>query len=283
MLSIGITTGISAALLWAIYDIIAKDFSVKYGNVRAALFATSGAALVMLLGSIVFPSFTINAYDVFLITIAGISSGIAYSLFYISLKDSQVTNTVALVQIQPAVLALFGIFILNESMSNTAILGIVLVFAGSLFVVIDRSFRIDQKLIPAAFAMLLWGLGWIPIAYVIFAMNNFIVPQFLAMLFTIATVIAFTHFSNPKLLKETFAKQKFSMAKAASLGLFNGVAIVLFGAAAFANEIAKAGTLMAFTPVAVAILGAILFRDKLTKGQTLGLLIAVVGAIILAY
>ena len=71
-------------------------------------------------------------------------------LYFKSLETEQLTNAVALSEITPAILTLFGMFVLQEVGNPMEVIDIILIFAGAFLRHKHRGLKINRKLVPCA-------------------------------------------------------------------------------------------------------------------------------------
>ena len=113
--------GLVAALVnlftLSIGDSIAKRVSVELGNYGAALFILGIGVLPLLVFFFAVPQNQIGMGVLVLSLVAGVFLAIGNILIYKSLETEQVSETMSLVNIGPALLIIFGFLVLQETVN----------------------------------------------------------------------------------------------------------------------------------------------------------------------
>lgn len=271
---------------WALDDFLLKRIITKLGVIRPAImmigFGVIPIIILTLAGSFAIPSL----YVIILSIVAGIFFFLGYILDFKSLETEQVTNTIALGELQSAIIVLFGIFALAENASPIVILGIVIVFVGAVLVGIERRMRFNKKLLPAVFANVSWAIYWVILSFAILSYHSFVVPLLIARsagFIGIAASVAIFGLSTKKGKKVSKAALGYSaIALMLMIGIFDSIGNLSFGYVALSNIIAIGASITALVPVIVGVLGKVFYKDKLTLIQLLGFTMCVIGAIVIS-
>ncbi|MDE1767411.1 MAG: hypothetical protein KGI27_14230, partial [Thaumarchaeota archaeon] len=101
------------------------------------------------------------------------------------------SKTIATNEIQPVVLVLLGTLILGEALSNIAVLGILLIFAGVSLVVINQGFSFNRKLIPGIVGSGSWAIYWLIMTYAIQGSGNFALCVFISQLICMGMMLVY--------------------------------------------------------------------------------------------
>lgn len=127
----GIACGALAAITFALYTILMKDFSSKYGPLLATSFSTFAAGVIygcilMLLGKISIPRLTWYESLSLLHVAIGVT-GIAYVTFFKAIQHFGPVRTSVVFYLKPAVASLLAFLFLSESISVQKIVGTMIV------------------------------------------------------------------------------------------------------------------------------------------------------------
>ncbi len=267
------------AVLWSISGIIIKRVSSKFGNLFATAAVGAGnvivlSAVVLLLGNL-----GISAYAAGLSVAGGIITGVGYLLFYKSLQKQQASNTFSTIEIQVAILFLYGVLVLGEAVSALDVLGIVIIALGTIAVSIEKM-KFNKGLLPAIVAQVFWALGWIFLVYPISVTPNHILPNLISFIAALGMVclILLACKINKKLDLHPDSK---GVAVGISAGLFSGSGNAVYTLLIYLKELALSAPISNSTPIIIAVIAHFVYKERLSAIQILGIIAVVLGAVIL--
>jgi drug/metabolite transporter (DMT)-like permease len=272
--------------LWSFDNFLLKRVVSGNGVIRPAVLMIGFGVIptVILFG---FSNLGIpSSYVIILSILAGVFFFLGYLLNFKSLKTEQVTNTIALGELQNAIIVAFGIFALAEKANSFVIIGILIVFLGSALVTIDKQLKLNKKLLPAMLANISWAIYWILLSFAILSYHNFAGPLLIArtagLIGIVISVAVFGFATNHKKKKIKMEVSYGLIGIMVVIGIFDGIGNLSFGYVALSNIIAIGGTITALVPVITGILGRIFYKDKLTSIQLIGFMMCVFGAVIIS-
>ena len=232
------------------------------------------SAVVLFLGNL-----RIGAYVAGLSVASGIITGIGYLLFYKSLQGQQASNTYSVIEIQVAILFLYGVLVLGEAVSALDVLGVVIILLGTLAVSIEKA-KFNRGLLPAIAAQVFWALGWIVLVYPISVTPNRILPNLVSFTATLAMVCVILRVYKASRKLDVHPDRK-GTATGISAGLFSGSGNALYTMLIYFKELALSAPISNTTPIIVAVIAHFVYKEKLSLVQALGIVAVVLGAIML--
>jgi len=145
---VGIFLAVAAGTSYALYTMLSKDLLDEH-PAGAVLTVTFSLGVIMLLPVLIFgdlswlkePSGMAVALHLGVVTV-----GFAYLLFAIGLAVIPVATAATLTLAEPLTAGLLGVFLLGETLTATAVLGIALLLAGLLILTVQRSTPTTTKL-----------------------------------------------------------------------------------------------------------------------------------------
>ena len=219
-----------------------------------------------------------------------------YIFYYKALSQAEVSKVTIFSNIQPLIIFTFGLFFLGEGISAIPLLGAVLIFIGSSLGIYEKGIRIDRKLVPAVFANASWGIYWIFMSSAV-NVGNYITPLLAARAIAFIAVMLFymgqekgntasakakTHAKNNK-NRHIGAIALTLLIIGLFIASFVDSGINIFFSLAISLSFAVLGSaIIAFAPMITAVIGKVAFNDRLRAHQLLGLIIAVIGAVLIA-
>ena len=221
-----------------------------------------------------------------------------YILYYKALSQAEVSKVTIFSNIQPLIIFIFGLFFLKEGISTIPFLGAILIFIGSSLGIYERGLTIDKKLVPAVLANVSWGVYWIFMASTVTS-GNYITPLLIARAIAFVAVALFyinrKNLIVPDKSKSARPKRKDSRRRhtgyailllsaiAVLIGSFVDSGINITFSLAISLSFAVLGSaIIAFAPMITAVIGRIAFEDRLKPYQIMGLVMAVIGAALVA-
>jgi len=219
-----------------------------------------------------------------------------YIFYYKALSQAEVSKVTIFSNIQPLIIFVFGLFFLKEGISIIPLVGALLIFIGSSLGIYEKGIRIDRKLVPAVFANASWGIYWIFMSSAV-NVGNYITPLLVARAIAFIAVMLFYIGQEKGNTVSAKAKTHAKNNKNRHIGTialtllivglfiasFVDSGINIFFSLAISLSFAVLGSaIIAFAPMITAVIGKVAFDDRLMAHQLLGLVIAVIGAVLIA-
>ncbi len=262
---------------------IGKYVLKSSGNYRYSMVLLGVGILPMMAYVAAAGAGNMSILDVALSAAAGVISAGAIIIYYRSLELQQETNVAALTEVQPALLFLFGVFVLGETINSIEIAGILAIFIGAAFVMTTRKMRLNMLLVPVIIANALWAVQWVVFDYVIGSYGGYVLPiligRIISFAFVSAYVLGFRKVDPNVSRYRNMAPAYLILGLMALVGILDGSANILFAIVVKSNIIAIGSVIYATMPIVAALLARIFYRDGLSNIQKAGLVIAVLGAI----
>ncbi|WP_461505239.1 DMT family transporter [Pseudothermotoga elfii] len=114
----GLICGVGAAITFALYTVLMKDFTLKYGSMNATAFSTLFAgivygAILLLAGKLDIPEVALNGWIILLYS-AIFVTGLAYVTFFKAVEKLGPSRASLVFYLKPAVASFFAFLILSE-------------------------------------------------------------------------------------------------------------------------------------------------------------------------
>ncbi|MCS7175008.1 DMT family transporter [Pseudothermotoga sp.] len=127
----GIFCGIAASITFALYTVLMRDFSVKYGALLATSISTLAAglvygALLAVFGRLSVPSLSWPDWSILLYVGIGIT-GVAYVTFFKAMQRFGPVRTSLVFYLKPALASFLAAIFLSETISAQKVLGTIIV------------------------------------------------------------------------------------------------------------------------------------------------------------
>ncbi len=259
-------------LFWVFDDIASKVFIKRLGkDISIVLILAIGIVPIFLL-NITISTFKIDFLSIFSGIISGIFLFFGYYLVYQSVKYRGVSNSFIIVEIQPIILALFGLLVLNEYLSLYRYILSIFIITGLSLILINDKIKIDKKLVPSLVGNISWTSYWL--VFIIFSnINNYL---------TILSIARITSF----LLSLCFIKKENKKFSASIIilillaGIADGAANSIFGFIANIHQLTLGSILLTLDPIIVWLFGYIIYKERITDLQKIGFTIATVSYIL---
>ena len=290
MIGIGILAAFVAVVLWSISQLISKAVAPKLGTSKTAALVVSAGILPMLLLFLISPA-VLSVYNTLLSVAAGVPLAVGYILFYKSVESQNISNISGIDLLQPAVLAVYGIFVLSEPINRLQIIGTIAVFIGIALISKKKDGKFNRRLIPAALGNVVWAFYWIILSSVISSSNQYVLPLLIsritAAIITIFALGFLLSSGNRSRLKADVGRTlKLSLAAVIILGfieaMFDGGGNIIFGIVVNNGALALGAVLTALQPALIAFAAYYIYKERLTKVQTIGIIAAIAGALLIA-
>lgn len=286
MLGLGLLAALLSLFFFSIGDTISKKASEILGH-RISAAIVVGAGTIPLGISLLFVQPNVFSLGILEFTvISGAFGALGFILVFKSLETEQVTNTMVLVNLQYAIVVLFGILVLSESVGAPHYISLLVIFIGALLVTTTKGFKINTRLVPAILGTVCWGLGIVTIVYALTIYQNTT-----TMFFFFGRAMGFTFFllyflyllmqkgGKNKIIPKKFKLQSLLLPLIA--GISNGLALMMIVFVTLYKFVAIGGAILALEPILIAIYGYLFYKDKLTTLQLIGMVIAVLGGVML--
>ncbi|HBT39157.1 MAG: Uncharacterized protein XD58_1012 [Thermotoga sp. 50_1627] len=128
---LGIVFGISASISFALYTILMKDFSNRYGPLLATSVSTFAAGIVYGLLLVIFGRLSlpdVNWYEGLILLYVGIGvTGVAYVTFFKAIQHFGPVKTSIIFYLKPAVASFLAFLLLSETINAQKIVGTIIV------------------------------------------------------------------------------------------------------------------------------------------------------------
>ena len=285
MLDLGLAVALVAMLCFTASDTISKSVSAKIGNKRTATVMFSASVLPLLVGGYFFGLGEISAVAVVLSFASGIVYGIAYLLLYKSLETEQVANTISLTGIEWALIVLFSVFVLGESITALQLLCFIGIFAGTFLVTTEKGFEFNKGYVPAMLGFAASAVVYILLIYALKGSSGIILPTLINRIAAASMLIAFIRVSpetNKKFKSIKLLDNKNVLVKNTMMGLFTGGASLAFLSLAVLNFVAVGSVIVAIEPAIVILLGYLLYKERFVRHQIVGFAILLTSIIVLS-
>ena len=283
-----IIAALSASLLWGFEDALSKKPVSKLGISLTTSIILVVGLLPFAIVAMLYPS-SMTYFGIVLSAIAGLFWGAGFMLIYKSVSTENVTSTFVINEILPAIIILFGIIGLGEKISLMNSLLIVVIFCGSVIVMLSENLKFNLRLLSAVLANISWGLFWVLMIEVIHTSGSFAEPLLIARIVAAAAVVVFFFISSNRVRHTAKTRHLpairslyIPIAMAALIGIIDALGNDAFGFVSTTSFVAIGAGIIAISPIFVALLGRLFYKDKLRSLQWTGFGIMVVAAILLA-
>lgn len=283
MTDLGVVAIAITVVAWAISLTLERRIASIAGNLRGALLVLFAGIFPILLFFLI-SNFSMSPYEVLLSLASGILLAIGYILYYKSLETEQVSNTSGVGLAQPAILLLFSILILHESITSIQTLGGVIIFVGVLLIITNNKLELNRKLLPALLANVSWAGYWVIASYAILSSQQVGATILIARLTSLVVVLALFAFAMkgrqvPR-LKNSVVPSLLILGAVA--GILDGLGNATFGYVVQFHLLSLGSIFVASLPLFVTFLAYLFYKEHLTKLQGVGMIMAVIGAFVIA-
>lgn len=278
---LGLAFGSFALIFYTVADLLVKYPAAIMGN-RTTSIITLGASNVPIIIALALTAGHIQfSYEMVLLSaISGICLGGGTLMVLKSLESQQVTNTMALIELGLVLTVIFGILVLHESEPILSYVGVAGIFVGSLLVS-TKGLTINTKLIPAMVGNIIWGGQFIAIYYAINYTDNILLPALISSLVAAATIELYILLLGGHHFRPQPGRRRPLYVGAVS-GAFLGLGLIAVMFIMKSRVLPTGMSLMAIEPVFITAFGAIFYRDSISRTQAMGILLATLGAVLLA-
>ncbi|MBI5020105.1 MAG: DMT family transporter [Ignavibacteriales bacterium] len=290
---LGELSALLTAFLWAGSSMAFASATKRLGsfNVNISRLLLAAAYLIVLIPVAGFDIGISLKQGIYLCAsgVVGLSIGDTFLFKSYQLIGARVT--MLMMSLAPAIAALLSYYILNESISFTGIVGIIITIAGIVLVVIDRESDGFQKnkiiplgIIYAFIAAAGQGAGLVlaKMAFQEGSINGFVATGFriiASLILILPFAILTKRYGNPIKTFRGNSTAFWLTISGSFLGPFFGITFSLI---AIANtNVGIASTIMAMVPILMLPLVKFIYKEKLTMTAIIGSFIAVGGVVVL--
>jgi drug/metabolite transporter (DMT)-like permease len=287
MVDIGIIGAVSSMLVGVAGIFVMRKTSHTWGSNLGALVTVAVGLVPMLIASAFVGWGSVPSLDVLLAIVGGFFLSAGFILRYIVLKTQLATNVNITGQMQPVLIAVWGLFLFGEQLSTFKLTGMILVFIGVAMITFNGKLKLNRALLLSAIGASCWAVYWIPIAYSANTNGNWLLPMVISRLTGIIILIVFIAVTGGfEAQIRSMRKQRIALPLLLGLGiaagLLNGTGDSTFGIVSANHLLAVGATIVSTGTLLVAILAYIFLKERLTKLQKMGLLIVVIGVFALS-
>jgi drug/metabolite transporter (DMT)-like permease len=289
MINIGVIGALLSVLMYITYNIFVKKFARATGNYNAAMMIMVASVVPMLGAAYIFGFGSMSIEALTLSIFAGIFLFLGFELYYRALHTEQLTNSAGVNEVGSALMIVFGVLILNESIPALGYVGIILMFLGSYLIATKKRFVINKRLIPAILASAFFGIFWMFNSYAISVSSNFVLPLLVSRAVGILIAVPYIHLFAKKKIKLKGSKESTALFGLSALllliglfaGIVDGLGDTIMAFITLHRYLAIGGAFGVLTIIGVTIIAYFVYKERLTKLEMLGLVLAIAGALIL--
>ena len=281
------------AVLWSVSALLFSDTAKKVGsfqvNVTRLLF---GLSYIILWSMLMRYPVNLKASQILYFSVSGvIGLALGDTFLFKAFREIGARISLLIMSFAPAVAAVIAYVFLGESLTETAILGILITLSGISMVVLDRGGD-GEKPIPISLSGIVYallgavgqgvGLIFAKMAFSSGEVNGFVATaiRLSASLIILVPLGLYTRrFSNPFSLIHHDRKSFWLIVIAAFLGAFLGISFSML--AVKYTHVGIAGTIMSISPVLMLPLVHIFYKEHLTWKAIAGAFLAVAGVAVL--
>jgi drug/metabolite transporter (DMT)-like permease len=241
-----IIASLLAVLSWSFVDAVSKLYINRFGKELSSLILLTIGIIPMLLLAMAFPYLGNILFLLFIGFSGGLVLFLGYIFIYKSVPSRGVSNSYILLEIQPIILILLGIFVLGEYISIEKVASIILVFVGISFIMLSKKFKLDKQLVPALMGNVMWAIYWAIIILAFLYYKNFVLPLLFARMFGALFAYLYYKAKPPKnYYKINLSKPEISIMLILILaGLFDGFGNISFAFVSFSNKVVLGSALL---------------------------------------
>jgi len=274
-----IIASLLAVLSWSFVDAVSKLYINRFGKELSSLILLAIGIIPMLLLAMAYPYLGNILFLLFIGLVGGLVLFLGYILVYKSVPSGGVSNSYILLEVQPIILILFGIFVLGEHIGIEKAAGIILIFVGISLILLSKKFKLDKRLVPALIGNVMWAVYWAIIILAFLYYKSFILPLLSVRVFGAFFAYLYYKAKPPKnYYKINLSKLEISIIAILILaGLFDGFGNILFAFISFSNKVVLGSAILSSEPIIIWLIGLIAYHEKITVRQKFGFLVATTG------
>jgi len=274
-----IIASLLAVLSWSFVDAVSKLYINRFGKELSSLILLSIGIIPMLLLATAYHYLGNILFLLFIGLVGGLVLFLGYILVYKSVPSGGVSNSYILLEVQPIILILFGIFVLGEHIGIEKAASIILIFIGISLILLSKKFKLDKQLVPALIGNVMWAVYWAIVILAFLYYKNFVLPLLSVRVFGAFFAYLYYKAKSPKnYYKINLSKLEISIIAILILaGLFDGFGNILFAFISFSNKVVFGSAILSSEPIIVWLIGLIAYHEKITVRQKFGFLVATAG------
>lgn len=283
MTDIAVVAAIIPTILFSLAIVFEKKISSIAGHYTTSLFVV-GVGIIPILLFYLYSNGPMDQNSILFSIASGVFFTLGMLLYYRALETEQIANTGATGLVQPAILVIFSILVLGESLKLSQAIGGIIIALGVFLVVTNQKFKINKNLVPALLANISWALYWVFASYAILESNQVGGPLLISRItgMAVALIAYKLLLKKPLLSKEAKPKLNYLIALGVLAGVLDGVGNAVFGYIVNLDLLSLASIFTTILPLLVAGFGYLIYKERLTKFQGIGIGVAIIGSLIIA-
>lgn len=290
MILLGTTAAILAMVLWTISGTINKKVATGLGTHVSAFLYVLVSLIPVLIATMVIGIYSISPFGIETSVVAGVFLAVGFIFGFKALSTENLSSVSALQEIMPALLLLFGLFILGEKINEVQFVGIMVIALGTLMTITTERLEINKKMLPAILAVVSWAIYWMIISYSVISAKTFALPILISRIISLPVTLIYLLSNSEAVSSLTSLPSRINTNRTAAVLLVlvsiasfaDASGDTIFGITSGSSVLAIGAALVALQPMVVSFLAFVIYKDKLTKLQLIGLIVMLVGALILS-
>ncbi len=290
MILLGTTAAILAMVLWTISGTINKKVATGLGTHVSAFLYVLVSLIPVLIATMIIGIYSISPFGIETAVVAGVFLAVGFIFGFKALSTENLSSVSALQEIMPALLLLFGLFILGERINQVQSAGIIIIALGTLMTIITEKLEINTRMIPAILAVVSWAIYWMIISYSVISAKTFALPILISRVISLPVTLIYLLSDRDAVSSLASLPSRIRTNRTAAVLLIlvsiasfaDASGDTIFGITSGSSVLAIGAALVALQPMVVSFLAFVIYKDKLTRMQLIGLLVMLVGALILS-
>ncbi len=290
MILLGTTAAILAMVLWTISGTINKKVATGLGTHVSAFLYVLVSLIPVLIATMIIGIYSISPFGIETAVVAGVFLAVGFIFGFKALSTENLSSVSALQEIMPALLLLFGLFILGERINQVQSAGIIIIALGTLMTIITEKLEINTRMIPAILAVVSWAIYWMIISYSVISAKTFALPILISRVISLPVTLIYLLSDRDAVSSLASLPSRIRTNRTAAVLLIlvsiasfaDASGDTIFGITSGSSVLAIGAALVALQPMVVSFLAFVIYKDKLTRLQLIGLLVMLVGALILS-
>ena len=263
-----------------------RRLAVAYGSAMTSFILVLAGIAPLLVGVYIFGAFSITQYSLFVSVIAGIFFAFGYLFFYKTIESELLSSSAGLFAIQPALLFIFGVLVLGESITLFDVFGTVLVLVGVAFITKKKdSFHINKAFAYGIIGNVFWTVYWILTSYAIQSVSQPVLQLTISRVVG-CVIIGLAVLLTMKAVRKEYRQKVLAKPRlfyiANSAGVINGLSTMFFALVIVLKFLAIGSIITALGPALLAIFVIIIYKERPERMRIMGIAIAVIGALLIA-
>ncbi len=290
MILLGTTAAILAMVLWTISGTINKKVATGLGTHVSAFLYVLVSLIPVLIATMIIGTYSISSFGIETAVVAGVFLAVGFIFGFKALSTENLSSVSALQEIMPALLLLFGLFILAERINQVQFAGIIIIALGTLMTITTEKLEINKRMIPAILAVVSWSIYWMIISYSVISAKTFALPILISRVISLPVTLIYLLSDRDAVSSLASLPSRIRTNRTAAVLLIlvsiasfaDASGDTIFGITSGSSVFAIGAALIALQPMVVSFLAFVIYKDKLTRLQLIGLLVMLVGALILS-